>query len=125
MADEVLPLTDDERAELEALRAEKAAREEQARAARERAELEALRAEREQAQAERRSASARPSSSPAPARPSQAELDQDRRIREQRERGARLMEPDDDLRMPLGQKIVLAVIGAAVAIVAIIMLFVH
>ena len=40
------PLTDDERAELEALRAEKARREEAERARRERAELEALRAER-------------------------------------------------------------------------------
>ncbi len=39
------PLSDDERAELEALRAEKARREEAERARRERAELEALRAE--------------------------------------------------------------------------------
>lgn len=42
---ETAPLSDDERAELEALRAEKAAREEAERARRERAELEALRAE--------------------------------------------------------------------------------
>ena len=47
MADgDARPLTDEERAELEALRAEKAHREEQERARRERAELEALRAER-------------------------------------------------------------------------------
>ena len=36
MADEVRPLSDEERTELEALRAEKAAREERERAARER-----------------------------------------------------------------------------------------
>lgn len=46
MADrETAPLSDEERAELEALRAEKAAREEARRARHERAELEALRAE--------------------------------------------------------------------------------
>ena len=47
MADnDTAPLSDEERAELEALRAEKAAREQAERARRERAELEALRAER-------------------------------------------------------------------------------
>ena len=40
---EAMPLTDEERAELEQLRAEKAAREEAERARRERAELEELR----------------------------------------------------------------------------------
>lgn len=45
------PLTDDERAELEALRAEKARREEEERARAERAELEALRAEQARAKA--------------------------------------------------------------------------
>ena len=45
MADEARPLSDDERAELEALRAEKAARLQREQDARERAELEALRAE--------------------------------------------------------------------------------
>lgn len=46
MADnDTAPLSDEERAELEALRAEKAAREQAERARRERAELEALRAE--------------------------------------------------------------------------------
>ncbi len=48
---EASPLSDDERAELEALRAEKARREEEERARRERAELEALRAERQRAEA--------------------------------------------------------------------------
>lgn len=42
---EASPLSDDERAELEALRAEKARREEEERARQERAELEALRAD--------------------------------------------------------------------------------
>lgn len=48
---EASPLSDDERAELEALRAEKARREEEERARQERAELEALRAERQRADA--------------------------------------------------------------------------
>lgn len=46
---EASPLSDDERAELEALRAEKTRREEEERARQERAELEALRAEQERA----------------------------------------------------------------------------
>ena len=46
------PLTDEEREELEALRAEKARREEEERARREREELEALRAEQERIDAE-------------------------------------------------------------------------
>lgn len=56
------PLTDDERAELEELRALKAQREEEERARRERAELEALRAERD-------AESAAPAAAPAPAAP--------------------------------------------------------
>ena len=44
---EASPLSDDERAELEALRAEKTRREEEERARQERAELEALRAEQQ------------------------------------------------------------------------------
>ncbi|MCF6414264.1 hypothetical protein I7648_11230, partial [Collinsella tanakaei] len=55
------PLTDEERAELEALRAEKAAREEAERARKERAELEALRAESKKAE------QAEPAPAPAPA----------------------------------------------------------
>lgn len=85
------PLTDEERAELEALRAEKAAQEEAERARRERAELARLKAERERRE---------------------RESVQDARDRELRERNAKLMEPDEDLNMPLGQKIVL--IGIAV-----------
>lgn len=53
------PLSAEERAELEALRAEKAAREEAEKARRDRAELEALRAEK--------AAAARPATSPAKA----------------------------------------------------------
>lgn len=52
MADTNTPLTDEEREELEALRAEKVRREEEERAAAERAELEALRAEQEKVDAE-------------------------------------------------------------------------
>ena len=87
-------LTDEERAELEQLRAEKAARQQAERDAAERAELERLRAQRATDEAERA----------ARAREAQA-----------RERGRALMEPDeDDLRMPLGQKIViLAIVGVA------------
>ena len=83
-------LTDEERAELEQLRAEKAAREQAERAAAERAELERLRRQKAEDEAMR------------------ASLERDA---EARERGRALMEPDDDdLRMPKGQKIVIAVI---------------
>lgn len=107
MSQDAAPLSEQERAELEALRAEKAEREAREQAARERAELEALRSERARAQQTQRAATR-----PAP-------TDEDRRIAEARERGAKLMEPDDDLRMPMGQKIVLAVIGLLVALIAI------
>ena len=59
------PLSDEERAELEELRAEKARREEQEKARREREELAALRAER--AKAEEAAASAASERKPAPA----------------------------------------------------------
>lgn len=111
MADEVRPLSDEERAELEALRAEKAAREERERVARERAELEALRSE----SAQQRQPAKREAAAATAARA--AAVEEDRRIREQRERGAKLMEPDDDLRMPLGQKLVLGVMGLLVVII--------
>jgi hypothetical protein len=89
MAD-VPSLSDEERAELEHLRAEKAARMEAERAAKERAELEFLKKERERNLRE------------ASAIAHEAEL---------RERGRRLMEPDDvDLGMPLGQKLVLGTV---------------
>ena len=114
MADEAQPLTDEERAELEALRAEKAAREARELAERERAELEALRAEKAQPAARE----VRPT--PSADRPAQrGESEDDRRIREARERGAKLMEPDDDLRMPMGQKIVLAVLALLVGIIVV------
>jgi len=88
------PLTDEERAELEELRAQKAAREEAAQ----REELERLRSERAAAE---------------------ANAAEDARIAEVRERNRKLMEPDDDLKMPLGQKVVLiAVAIIALAIVA-------
>ena len=87
-------LSDEERAELEELRAEKAAREQAERDAAERAELERLRRQRAQGEADRARAA---------------------RDAEARERGRALMEPDDDdLRMPLGQKVViLVVVGVA------------
>ena len=72
----------------------------------ERAELEALRADRRQEAARARRQEA-----------AQATAAEDRRIAEARARGSRLMEPDDDLRMPLGQKIVLGVLALLVAIV--------
>jgi hypothetical protein len=87
-------LTDDERRELEELRAEKAKRQEAAKAAQERAELEHLRSEKAVAAKE------------------QEEI---RHEQAQRERGRKLMEPDDDLKMPLGQKItIVAVVGLAI-----------
>ena len=89
-------LTDEERAELEQLRAEKAAREQASRDAAERAELERLRAQRAASEAERE----------AVARDAAA-----------RERGRKLMEPDeDDLKMPLGQKIVILAIVVVAAV---------
>ena len=78
------------------------------------AELEALRAEKAQPAARE----VRPT--PSAARPAQrVESEDDRRIREARERGAKLMEPDDDLRMPMGQKIVLAVLALLVGIIVV------
>lgn len=92
-------LTDEERAELEELRAEKAAREEANKAARERAELERLRQQRAEEERDREAI---------------------KREEAARERGRALMEPDDDLKMPLGQKIVIAaVVGIAAIWIAI------
>ena len=89
-------LTDEERAELEQLRAEKAARESAARDAAERAELERLRRQKAEDEAMR------------------ASLERDA---EARERGRALMEPDDDdLRMPLGQKVVILVVVGVVVV---------
>jgi len=94
-------LSDEERAELEALRAEKAARKKAEQDARERAELEALRKERDAKEAL--------------ARQARQEAEQDARDAQLRERNRQLMEPDDDLRMPLAQKLVLAVLAFVVA----------
>lgn len=95
-------LSDEERAELEQLRAEKAAREKAQAEAAQRAELEQLRAEQAR---------------------SQAEAAEDARIAAERERGRKLMEPDEDdedVKMPVGQKIVLGVI-ALVAVVMVLL----
>ena len=113
MADEAKPLSDDERAELEALRAERAAREERERAARERAELEALRAEHKANAVTQRRAVTQQAEA---ARSQREAANEDRRIREARERGAKLMEPDDDLRMSLGQKLVIAALLVVVLV---------
>lgn len=169
MSDEPRPLTDDERAELEELRAEKARHEQELKARRERAELEELRAEKRQAQQHRASdgsvGASRPANGTTPhAKPAQdaavrgggvphdvaaqsraakaqtartrtdgfeyeeppmksaeqleaereererqrIEAIRDKRDAELRERGRKLMEPDDDdLRMPTGQKFVI------------------
>ena len=115
MGQESQPLTDEERAELEQLRAERAARLAEEQAMRERAELEALRAERSEVEAGRAVSRPAPAAqgSPSAARPtvSAAERERIRRDAEARERGRRLMEPDDDLSMPLGQKIVLLAVA--------------
>ena len=100
MADDPQGLSDEERAELEQLRAEKAKRDAAARAQSERAELERLK--REQRRVDERAAA-------------------DERTRTIRERNAKLMEPDDDLRMPVGQKIVLLAVLALVVIIVIAM----
>ena len=102
-------LSDEERAELEQLRAEKAAREKASAEAAQRAELEQLRAEQARVNAEQ-------------AR-NQAEAAEAARIAAERERGRKLMEPDEDdedLKMPVGQKVVIGVI-ALVAVVMVLL----
>lgn len=115
-------LTDAERAELEALRAEKERRELEAlRAEKERAELEALRAEKiraAQAEAQAEEAAAEDAQlvadqQRAARQAAQQEAEQIRRIQEQRAKGRALMEPDEDdedIKMPLGQKIVIGTV---------------
>ena len=118
-------LTDAERAELEVLRAEKERRELEAlRAEKERRELEALRAEKTHAaqaaaQAEAEAAAAEEDAQLVAAqqraarKAAQQEAEQIRRIQEQRAKGRALMEPDEDdedIRMPLGQKIVIGTV---------------
>ncbi len=84
-------LTDEERKELEELRAEKRARAKREQEARDAAELNQLREEKKRSELDKAEAE---------------------RIAAQREKGRELMEPDDDLHMPLGQKIVLVVVAA-------------
>ena len=121
-------LTDAERAELEALRAEKERRELEAlRAEKERAELEALRAEKTRAAQAEAQAAAQAEAEAAAAedaqlvaaqqraarKAAQQEAEQIRRIQEQRAKGRALMEPDEDdedIKMPLGQKIVIGTV---------------
>ena len=120
-APQAAALTDAERAELEALRAEKERRELEAlRAEKERAELEALRAEKTRAaqaeaavQAEVDAAAESEAQQRAARQAAQQEAEQIRRIQEQRAKGRALMEPDaddEDIRMPLGQKIVIGTV---------------
>ncbi len=102
-------LSEEERAELEQLRAEKAAREQAQAEAAERAELERLRAEQARAKAE--------------AARSQAEQAEAARIAAERERGRKLMEPDEDdedIKMPVGQKVVIGIV-AFVAVVMVLL----
>lgn len=112
-APQAAALTDAERAELEALRAEK-----------ERRELEELRAEKVravQAEAQTQAESAATdedvqlaaAQQRAARQAAQQEAEQIRRIQEQRAKGRALMEPDEndeDIKMPLGQKIVIATV---------------
>lgn len=127
-APQAAALTDAERAELEALRAEKERRELEAlRAEKERAELETLRAEKTRAAQSAAQAEAQAEADAAPAedtqlvaaqqraarKAAQQEAEQIRRIQEQRAKGRALMEPDEDdedIKMPLGQKIVIGTV---------------
>lgn len=102
MDNESTPLSEEERRELDELRAEKAAREKELEAQRQRRELEYLKAERKRAE---------------------ADAAKDARDRALREKNAKVMEPDDDLKMPLGQKIVLVVLFVVVAILIVSMVF--
>lgn len=120
-APQAAALTDAERAELEALRAEKERRELEAlRAEKERAELETLRAEKIRAaqaeaavQAEVDAVAESEAQQRAARQAAQQEAEQMRRIQEQRAKGRALMEPDEDdedIKMPLGQKIVIGTV---------------
>ena len=127
-APQAAALTDAERAELEALRAEKERAELEAlRAEKERRELEALRAEKTRAAQAEAQAAAQAEAEAAAAedaqlvaaqqraarKAAQQEAEQIRRIQEQRAKGRALMEPDEDdedIRMPLGQKIVIGTV---------------
>lgn len=90
MSDTQAPLSDEERTELQRLRAEKASRDKAAADAARRTELERLRRE-------------------------QADAEADARDVERRERAREMMEPDEDLRMPLAQKLVLGFVAVVIA----------
>lgn len=125
-APQAAALTDAERAELEALRAEKERAELEAlRAEKERRELEALRAEKTRAAQSAAQAAAQAEAAAAEdaqlaadqqraaRQAAQQEAEQIRRIQEQRAKGRALMEPDEDdedIKMPLGQKIVIGTV---------------
>lgn len=123
MADQTAtPLTDEEREELEALRAEKARRAEEERARVEREELEALRAEQERVDAEIlaeraarkapavKDASSRPAPQPAPTSSPKEKTFGERMVT------SNTVDDDGIPTMPVAQKIIIAV--ALVAVVA-------
>lgn len=128
MADQTAtPLTDEEREELEALRAEKARRAEEERARVEREELEALRAEQERVDAEilaeraaeeraarkapaAKDASSRPAPQPAPTSSPKEKTFGERMVT------SNTVDDDGIPTMPVAQKIIIAV--ALVAVVA-------
>ena len=123
MADQTaMPLTDEEREELEALRAEKARRAEEERARVEREELEALRAEQERVDAEIlaeraarkapavKDASSRPAPQPAPTPSPKEKTFGERMVT------SSTVDDDGIPTMPVAQKIIIAV--ALVAVVA-------
>lgn len=91
-------LSDSEREELEALRREKAAREEAAAAAAERQELEQLREERER-------------------------LAREAKQLQSQEEARRLMDPDEDLNMAPGQKITLVAVAVVFVIAVLYIVF--
>ena len=123
-APQAAALTDAERAELEALRAEKERRELEAlRAEKDRRELESLRAEKTRAAQVEALAQVEADAAEdaqlvadqqrAARQAVQQEAEQIRRIQEQRAKGRALMEPDEDdedIKMPLGQKIVIGTV---------------
>lgn len=94
MPDNHTPLSEDERLELERLRAEKQQRMQAKTAEQHRLELERLRREK-----------------------AQAELDAqaDERDAKRRQRAREYMEPDEDLKMPLAQKVVLLFVAILIA----------
>lgn len=123
MADQTaMPLSDEEREELEALRAEKARRAEEERARVEREELEALRAEQERVDAEIlaeraarkapavKDASSRPAPQPAPTPNPKEKTFGERMVT------SSTVDDDGIPTMPVAQKIIIAV--ALVAVVA-------